>query len=182
MTTAAIASFNQWAEKRGWEARCDPDLAFESPLLRNLLAVWREQANGRVAPLREEMTARLLKPFLPSIAVMERLAPDRYRVRLMGTRLTQVLGHLQGKILEEAVTAENAARWHALFDLSLTECRPLRYASPVAYSGAEYLRAEALHLPLSADGGAPSMLLLAAVFAPNAGEDPKKLLGTAAAS
>ena len=181
MMTAAVTGFNQWAEKRDWEARCDPDLAFESPLLRNLLAVWRDQAKGRVAPLREEMTARLLKPFLPSIAVIERLGPERYRVRLMGTRLTQVLGHLQGKILEEEVSPENAARWHALFQLSLTERRPLRYAAPVAYSGAEYLRAEALHLPLSADGGEPTMLLIAAVFAPNAGDDPKKLLGTAGA-
>jgi hypothetical protein len=164
---AQVDAFNTWAAQRGWVARCDSELQLENASLRSLLAVWREQARDRVAPLREEMTARLLKPYLINLMLIERLAPQSYLVRLMGTRVTQIIGHLQGKQITSE-PAEVAARWYAVLDLTLAEQRPLRYTSMVAYPGREHLMAEALHLPLTAAAGrASSMVLIGTVFEAN---------------
>ncbi len=170
---ARTASFNEWAKAQDWPARCDPELNFESENLAGLLAVWRALACEGKIPLRRQMTMRLLKPHLRDIAIFERVCehPKRYHVRLSGSRLSELLGNLQGRLLEEAVSVELARRWHALLDLTLDEVRPLRFTNRIAYKGREHLQAEALHLPLSELGPPPTMVLVCALFKPNTARD-----------
>ena len=165
--TAGAVAFNEWAAAHNWSARCDPTLTFESDVFRGLLTAWQEQTGSAAIPQRSQMTARVLKPYLGNVAVFERLCDGRYSVRLMGTRLTEVLGNLQGKILDDAVSPELVSRWHAVLDLVLAEARPLRFSNRHAYKGREYLQAEALDLPLSESGGPPNMVLICALFKPN---------------
>jgi len=178
MLTAQIDSaavFNEWAKARGWPARCDAGLVFESTTLTDLARVWCSLAGADGVVLRSQMTMRVLKPCIEDIAIVERLAeePTRYYVRLMGTHLALQIGNLHGKIVDEAVSPDVAERWHALLDATLAENRPLRYVSSVAYEGLEHYRAEALQLPLCDTGAPPTMVLVCAVLKPNTAQDDR---------
>ncbi len=166
---ATVATFNEWAKKRDWPALCDADLVFESPALIDLLAIWRMQAGREAIPQRDRLSARVLKAHLAQIAIFERASaePLRYRVRLMGTKLAQMLGDMQGKCLEDVTAPETAERWHAVLELVLAEKRPLRFFNRVAYIGREHLQAESFGAPLAESGGAIPMVLVGAVFKTN---------------
>ncbi|MBU6297080.1 MAG: PAS domain-containing protein [Alphaproteobacteria bacterium] len=169
MQSATAAAFNAWAEEKGWPAFCDDGLVFESPFLAELLEIWRKQAGERPIPRRREMTARALKTHLTQIAIFERVSeePSRYRTRLMGTKLAQILGDMQGKFLDDAAPPETVERWHTVLDLVLSEKRPLRFFNPVAYKQREYLQAESIGAPLTESDGPPTMVLVCAVFKAN---------------
>ncbi|MDE1937818.1 MAG: PAS domain-containing protein [Alphaproteobacteria bacterium] len=166
---ATIAAFNEWAKARDWPAVCDGDLAFASPALTDLLTIWREHAGREAMPQRGQLSARVLKAHLTQIAIFERTSvdPPRYRARLMGTKLTQILGDMQGKFLEDTAAPETVARWHAVLDLVLSVKRPLRFFNPIAYIGREHLQAESFGAPLAESGGAPTMVLVGIVFKTN---------------
>lgn len=159
-------AFNKWAEARDWPARCDPDLSFESPALTDLLNIWRELAGADEVPPRQRMTARVLKAHLRYIAIIERLqgAPLRHRVRLMGTRLSQILGEMQGRYLEEALDQEVFLHWQARLDLALAERRPVRFVSRVDLKQLYFFRSESFWAPLTCHHAEPSCVLMAAIL------------------
>ncbi|MDE2183542.1 MAG: PAS domain-containing protein [Alphaproteobacteria bacterium] len=182
--SARVTAFNAWAKHHRWSARCDPDLRLKDEGLKGLLAVWREQARAHPVPRRSQFTARLLKPWLASIALIERVSmvPPGYHLRLVGTRVTLVLGLPNGRILEDVVKPETAERWHAVLDVTLEEQCPLRFVAATAYRGLEHLRAEALHLPLSAEGGPATMVLIGMFFGPAVEAQARALMGTPGAA
>jgi hypothetical protein len=156
-------AFNRWAEEIGWPAVCDPSLAFEAPSLGNLLKIWQDQAGGGVLPRRSQFTARLLKPHLGDIAIIERRggAAEQYRFRLMGTRLTEALGELQGKTFAQALSPKVTEHWRSRFDLTVSEGRPLRFVSRVDIQKKHFLRSENLWVPLAEENGAAIVLMSA---------------------
>jgi hypothetical protein len=160
------AAFNDWAKAQGWPSRCDVDLAFESQKLAGLLAIWRLQAGRDPLPRREKLSARILKPYLGSLALFQQIQgnPKRYCIRLMGTLLTQTIGEMQGKYVDEMVPPDLLPRWHAAFDLILAECRPLRFTSRVDFMHLDHLHAEVLLAPLLDGRYEPSLVLGCAVF------------------
>jgi hypothetical protein len=161
----AIA-FNEWAKARDWPAYCDPELDFESPALIDLLAIWREQADSDAMPHRNKMTARVLKSHLGHISIIERVTEDtpRYRVRLLGSKLAQILGEMQGKYLEDAIAPEVVPHWQARLDLTLAEGRPMRFVSRVDIRKLHFLRSETFWAPLANDREPPSIVLMAAIL------------------
>ena len=163
--TARVAAYNDFAKAQDWPSLCDEALAFESKILIDLLAAWRRQA-GSAIPRRSAMSARALKPHLGNVAIIERIArrPARFQMRLMGTRLTQIVGDLQGRYLDEAVPSDLVVRWNAALDLTLAETRPLRFVNRVDFKGLNFLRAEILLAPLLGGDETPSMVLGGAVF------------------
>ena len=66
-------------------------------------------------PARTSLTRTLLKRHMPYLAIYERIdtSPERYRVRLMGTRFAQTFGDLTGKIVDDVIPATRVKRFHA---------------------------------------------------------------------
>jgi hypothetical protein len=152
---AAIDAFNAQSTAEGWEQLCDPALGFAHRDYHAVIALWTAQAGARALPARADMTARVLKTYLPNIAIKERVAcdPSRYRWRLMGTRVAQVIGERTGKFAEENASPRLAARGSANCDLTLETRVPLRFVGRVLAKDRDYLASEALYLPLADDTG-----------------------------
>ncbi|MGH6872507.1 MAG: PAS domain-containing protein [Rhizomicrobium sp.] len=158
---SAIDAFNARSAAEGWEQVCDPALAFTHPDYHALIALWRAQAAGRALPVRADMTARVLKGYLPNIAIKERVQcePSRYRWRLMGTRVAQVIGERTGKLADEDASPRLIARAGANCDLTLLAGAPLRFVGRVLARDKDFLASEALYLPLAGDDGSARFVL-----------------------
>jgi len=161
-----MTKFRDWTNTPHLGAICDPTLDFESGILHCALTAWRGEAGSEGIPARSRLTARLLKDILGNVTIFERLeeTPSCYRVRLMGTRITAVLGEMQGKTLDEVLPTDAFVRWTAVLDATLTDLRPLRFASCVAFKKLDFLQAEILLAPLLNERGQPSMVFAATVF------------------
>jgi hypothetical protein len=157
----AVAAFNAMSAREGWDQYCDSTLAFGHSDFPRMLAIWKEQAAGQPIPARSSMTPRALKDFLPRIAINERASidPPRFKWRLMGTQIAQVLGERTGKFIDEDAPPRQIARWNASLDLVLRAVRPLRFAGRVLVNGKTYLNSELLFMPLAGDSGQPRFVL-----------------------
>jgi hypothetical protein len=176
------AYYNALARAEGWAGLCDNTLAFRRPELAVVLSLWRTMATDAAAPYRHQMTPNLLKGHLPHVAIYERVQPAhgerRYRVRLMGTQFSAVMGDFTGKFIDEVVPPQFHARWHAALDAVLDAGAPLRFLSRSDTSGKTFLYGEFFEAPLLAADGSMSMILAAAFYTPAAnwraiaGEEP----------
>lgn len=163
----AAEQFNRIAERTKVPGRCDPTLSFETPELVQALALWQEKAAGREMPLRSDISARTLKPFLPNLIVVDIVADSqtrRYRARLMGTAISYVFGDHTGKFIDEAVAPPFRERWSAALDAAVVAGRPLRFAGRVEYAGQDYLSAELLLAPFGAPDRTAEAVLAVGYF------------------
>ena len=170
---AAARQLNQKAALQKWHQFCDPGLAFSDGFYDRFLEIWRTKAGDRVMPARSELTPRDLKDVLRNIAVFERIgtSPSRYMFRLIGTALTEVVGHLTGKTFEECVPPELVPRWNECGDLVLEGGQPLRFIGRVHLRGREYLNAEHLYVPLANDEGVPNFAMGLCRYTPRNSDD-----------
>ena len=150
---AAAKAFNQRALSNHWHMACDPTLAFAEPCYTDMLGIWQTKAGPRKMPSRSQMTARDLKPYLRNIILVEREEekPSRYRWRLIGTSVTEIVGHLTGKQFDDSVPPEHLQRWNGVCDMILESEQPWRFLGRVHIRGREYLKAEHLYMPLADD-------------------------------
>lgn len=157
----AAKALNEKAAQQNWYHFCDPSLTFSHASHVQLFHLWNQKAAGRLMPSRNDMSPRDLKDVLRNIVIFERIAekPSRYRWRLIGTSITDVLGHNTGKTLEESVPLELLPRWIECGDLILDGGKPLRFLGRVHLRGREYLHAEHLYVPLANDQGAPTFVM-----------------------
>lgn len=170
---AAAKAHNQRAVQQKWEHFCDPTLAFTQPRYGQLLNIWRARAGSRKMPTRSEMTARDLKDFLRDIVIFRREStnPSRYTWRLIGTGLTDIVGHHTGQTFDESVPPEHLTRWIEVCDLILQSEQPLRLRGRVHIRGREYLDAENLYLPLANDNNEPAFILGFLRYTPHTTDD-----------
>ena len=112
-------------------------------------------------PKRSDITPRDLKDFLRNIGLFERMRenPSSYLIRLVGTGLTQLTGHVTGKTFQESVPADFLPRYTESCDLVLDGGKPLRFVGRVHLNGHEYLDAEHLYTPLADDNGRPAYVM-----------------------
>lgn len=112
-------------------------------------------------PLRSDITPRDLKDVLRNIVIFERVEqnPSRYRWRVIGTSITDILGHNTGKMVDESVPPEFLPRWIECGDMILDGGKPLRFLGRVHLQGREYLHAEHLYVPLANDNDEPSFVM-----------------------
>jgi hypothetical protein len=152
---------NQRAVQQKWQHFCDPTLAFTQPKYQALISIWRDKAGNRKMPKRSELTARDLKEFLRDLLLFQREStnPSIYRWRLIGTKMTEIVGHHTGRTFEESFPSEHLRRWVETSDMILESERPWRLCGRVHISGREYLDAENLYLPLADENNEPSFLL-----------------------
>lgn len=163
-------SLDRRAQLEKWPFRCDDGRAFERHELNELRDIWCSLANGRAAPSRGDFDARTLKPFLRNITILERVRIDpttwRYRVRLAGSTIAEIVGDHTGKFLEEYLPAEVIPRWTAAYDAGIASPRPLRLVAEFILPRMNYLCGEALLAPLADQGGAVSMIIGCIYFKP----------------
>ena len=165
---AAATALNRKYGEQKWHYFCDPTLAFTDPLYLRFLDLWRVKAGSNPMPTRSSMTPRDLKDFLRNIVVFQRDSahPSRFSWRVIGTGLTEIVGHNTGKTFEESVPAELIPRWIECGDLVLDGGQPLRFLGRVHLQGREYLDAEHLYAPLANDGGEPTYIMGLCRFTP----------------
>src|SRR5271155_1371775 len=159
---SAAEEFNRFAVRAAAPSRCDPTLAFETPMLGRALALWQEKAVGREIPSRRDMGARALKAFLPHVTIVDVVgegAARRYRFRLLGTAVADLFGNLTGKFVDEAIVSPFRERWSAIMSATLDAGAPLRFFGRVEYNNRDYLSLELLLAPLS-DESAEAILLV----------------------
>ncbi|HEY1962637.1 MAG TPA: PAS domain-containing protein, partial [Rhizomicrobium sp.] len=134
---------------------------------RVLIATWRSFAAHQL-PSRKDFTPRSLKALSRNVVIYERVTNGtvRYRVRLMGTAFTDVIGDVSGKYLDEAVPPTDVPRWHAALDAVLEAGTPLRFVSRADTADQVFPVGEYFEAPILTDDGAPNMILAAGLFAP----------------
>ena len=166
---AAAKVFNAKALQQNWNQFCDPTLAFSDPTYSQLLSVWRAKAGDRSMPARSQMTARDLKDFLRHISLVQREEENgvsRYRWRLIGTSVTQIVGHHTGKTFDDSIAPEHLARWNQVCDMILESEQPWRFLGRVQIGDRDYLKAENLFFPLSDDNGVPNFVMGFCLYKP----------------
>jgi len=170
---SAAKALNQKAAAQKWYHFCDPTLAFTETCYEKFLALWEAKRGVRGMPKRSEITPRDLKDFLRNIVMFQRDAesPSRYSWRIIGTGVTDILGHHTGKSFEETVPPEHLSRWVECCDLILDGGQPLRFLGRVHISGREYLDAEHLYVPLASDAGEPTYIMGLCRYTPRRSED-----------
>jgi hypothetical protein len=164
----AARRYNALAQAEGWHSTCYAALDFKHRALVDLLGIWRRFALQGSVPRRVDLTPRLLRAHLGDIAIYERSGEsgERYRMRVMGMRLSAVLGDLTGKYLDEAVPKKFLKRWHAAPDAVLEAGAPLRFLSRAEIADKPFITGEYLMAPLLGDGGERDTVLSCALFGP----------------
>jgi hypothetical protein len=163
----ASEAYNARARAEGWAALCDAELDFHRVEFRVLIATWRSFAS-RGLPSRKDFTPRNLKSLLRNVAIYERVANGkvRWRVRLMGTAFSDVMGDLTGKFLDEAIPPAHLPRWHASLEAAIEAGAPLRFLGRADSVGQPFMVGEFFEAPILSDDGQPNMILAAGLFAP----------------
>ena len=155
------------------------DLSFRAAINHQALAYWRRKGEGREMPSRAQLDPIEMRAFVANVALVEVLAPgtDRaqptFRIRLAGTEVEEVFGHLTGKLLAE-LPEYFRSRWHNLFMAGVTARAPTRITTRVTLERKDFLTAEALLAPLSEDGSSVSMLFVCVGFWSGADPPPAR--------
>jgi len=163
----ALNALNARAKAAGWTFLVGKAEGFEHPPLAAAAALWREKAHGRPMPARADMTARVMKPFMAQMSLLERVddaGRDRYRVRLHGSALARYSGDATGKWLEEVVGAERIGSYIGIYDTVLALGIPLRVVSRYQAPELDYLDGESFVAPLSVPTS-PTPIILSVTYA-----------------
>jgi hypothetical protein len=163
---AAAKAFNQRALSNHWHMACDPTLAFADSWYTDMLHIWQQKSGIRKMPSRSQMTARDLKSYLRNIFLIQREDDSRYRLRLIGTSVTEIIGPLTGKLLDDSVPPDHLQRWNGVCDMILESEQPWRFLGRVHIRGREYLKAEHLYMPLADDSDIPKFVMGLCRFTP----------------
>lgn len=158
----AVTKFEHWASSPRAVTQ-DKSLAFEAPLLMEAYETWTAIAAGAIPP-RSAFTARLVKNFVSNLLIFERLDADDYLIRLMGTRVANVLGEMQATTIRQSLPADAAERWKFVLNAVLASHKPLRIVTLVDINDLQFLEAEIFLAPLCNDQGQETMIIAGAVF------------------
>jgi hypothetical protein len=167
-----VEAVNARARAENWQTRADESLSFLQPELISLRHILFAMAKKRL-PSRADFSARLLKPYLPHVTVLEiaRKADGsaRYVHRFVGTAVTAVLGELTGLGFEDFLPPEALPRTTAFIEAAIEARRALRIITRFQILQADYLCGEFLSVPLADDGIRPDRLMTVSYFSIGAG-------------
>lgn len=145
----------------------DYELQFRQPPLGAALAYWRARCRGRPMPARADLDPVDMREFLANVLLAELAAGPRgpqIRMRLAGTEIEAIFGPITGKALAEALPADMVSRWVLMAETVLAARGPVRFVTRIAYRNQEFVTAEALAAPLSANGVDIDMLFAVVRF------------------
>ncbi|MEQ9334639.1 PAS domain-containing protein [Thalassobaculum sp.] len=132
-----------------------------SPRLRELRDYWLSLAAGRVMPAREDLDPLDIPRLLPNLMLVDVFHdPQRFRLRLVGTRLTELAKRdSTGRWMDASLYGDNTER--VLLDLRACADTgaPVASLDTAPYLENDWIRAEALLLPLGRQDGTVDMIL-----------------------
>jgi hypothetical protein len=118
-------------------------------------------------PARADLDPVDMREFLANVLLAEVAAGRRgpeIRLRLAGTEIEAIFGPMTGKSLAEALPPDMVARWVLLAETVFAARRPVRFVTRIAYRNQEFVTAEALAAPLSANGVDIDMMFAVILF------------------
>jgi hypothetical protein len=139
----------------------DATLSFQRPELKALLDLWQQKRKGRPMPARADFTPFDLKAQLGHLILVDvEPAPIRFRYRLVGTTITDILQRdVTGRYFEEIYTGPLLTALLEAFAWVVEKRAPLRIFSRTGHPGNPVFAYDCLLLPLCADGTAVNMVL-----------------------
>lgn len=134
------------------------------PMLGDLYAYWHARSAGRKMPARGDLDMvdmpRATLPYLMLIDVVHADASWRYRYRLVGTEMVNVIGDdVTHRFLDDVIPGE---RQHEVFDWLDAVVRdgiPMALEMSLGWENRDFRHARRVALPLSPDGTTVDMLL-----------------------
>jgi hypothetical protein len=160
--------FNAKAHEHDWKSRLCNELVFDKAELNNLHQLWSSLTPDDTLPAREQLTARLMKPYMRNLSIfaIERDAANtmHYRHRFFGTAMADVFGNLTGKTFDDFLPPALVKRANACFDAIVCAQRPLRLVTRYQVEQANHLSAEIFAAPLAKPGEAPNMVMTVGYF------------------
>lgn len=132
----------------------DPDLKCQDPALFGILDYWNRKRGAREMPARADIDPLDLRRQLGNLIIIDvEHQPTRLRYRLIGTRITELMGRdSTGKYYDEIYDAELLNSIYRSFEWLFANRRPLRTHGEAFYPDKNFYSYETLNLPLSSDG------------------------------
>ncbi len=151
----------------------DPGLKCRDESLLAIYRYWLDKRGDRTFPRREDIDPVDLAPYLGNVVLIDvEQKPLRLRYRLIGTRITQVMGRdSTGKYYDEIYPERLLRAIYVSFEWMIDHRRPLRTYGEAFYPDRNFYQYETLNLPLSSDGESIDMVLGGLVFHP--GDTPR---------
>lgn len=163
----SLDQLNETARRRHWPLCADGHERFLMPETRGVCAAWRSQATDGIPP-RSAFTARLLKPYLKVINFHERVFDPggrrRYRLRLMGGSVADMIGEATGKFYEDYLSPEMLLMWNAMSDAVLAHGGPVRFLVRADAFAKTNMAGEIFAAPLLTADGRADLILSAGRF------------------
>lgn len=136
--------------------RLDPELRFDRPELRHLLALWEEKRGDRALPDRTDFSPFILKPYLPRVLIYQVVGEPparRFRFRLYGTLVTQYSGrNPTGRYVDESMSSEAYADFDRALSWVCDEARPLRATGTYYFVDRSFVHFESISMPITVAG------------------------------
>lgn len=153
--------------------KIDEGLNLQSENLRELLALWESRCTGGQLPGRKNFEMEELARFGGRIALVDvELSPERFRFRLIGSRITGMLGRdSTGLYLDELYSSEKYDLAVEGYRRCLAHRRPVPARGRMVHANKDFLEFEAIDLPLASDGWNVDMIMKGAEYYRGAAED-----------
>lgn len=150
------------------EYQLDPDLNIQHPLLRDGLNVWDDLKGARPMPSPVDIDPLGFPTrLLPHISLLdiEYQPTRRFRWRLIGTYITEILGRDSTGRYWDEIYGSRAMKALSQGPIWVIENRrPVRNLGSAHYVDKTYLRSESIDMPLSTDGEVIDHLFICTAF------------------
>lgn len=148
--------------------RTDASLDCRDPVLFQILDYWKGKRGERDMPGRADIDPVEMRAFLGNIIIIDvERDPFRLRYRLIGTRITALMGRdSTGKYYDEIYDKGLLSSIYRSFEWIFEHRRPLRTYGEAFYADRNFYEYETLNLPLSSDGEVIDKILGGLCFHP----------------
>ena len=134
-------------------------------MLIGLFGYWDGKRAGRAMPSREDIDPVEIPHYMPSMILCDvELEPLRFRYRLIGTRLTELVHRdVTGCYIDESIYGDNVDVVRGPFLEAYQTRAPVAVRGRLRWNNVER-QVAALSLPLSGDGQTVNMVMFAVDF------------------
>ncbi|MGH6914064.1 MAG: PAS domain-containing protein, partial [Geminicoccales bacterium] len=137
-----------------------------TPALRRLYDYWNLLREGRPMPARRDVDPVEIPDLLPNIVLLDVVGgqPRRFRLRLMGTAITDRLGENTGRYLDDIGLGTAYGEIAANYGKCVRTREPAFSESDYLTEARKYVRVWRLALPLSDNGQDVNIVLVGLFF------------------
>lgn len=142
-------------------------LDFATPQLARTIEVWRAKRVARTMPARGDFSIADLKFTLGNLGFLDIVRDDgrmRFRVRLQGSVLDELVAPMTGRFIDEIIPAHFVQKWTGQWMPAIEQRAPMRAVGRVEFAGRRWYVAESLYAPLADDGETPNILMVVAYY------------------